>query len=210
MNLRLSPLIALTLLAGCSREGVIENGGVYTTRSACPLAGIVGSTGDITIFNPPGNQTAGAIDVTATMTNVRSACSDQGDRIVSQIWFDVVAQRRAAGPARQVILPYFSAAVQGGTNVAAKRVAGVALNFAQNELRAQSRGYAVIRVSRAAATLPQDIERTLTRPRKPGDPQSAVDPMTDPTIRAAVARATFEHLVGFQLTNAQLRYNATR
>ena len=68
----------------------------------------------------------------------------------------------------------------------------------------------MIRVSRAAATLPQDIERTLTRPRKPGDPQSAIDPLSDPTIRAAVARATFEHLVGFQLTNAQLRYNATR
>ena len=28
--------------------------------------------------------------------------------------------------------------------------------------------------------------------------------------RAAVAQATFEHLVGFQLTDAQLRYNATR
>ena len=31
-----------------------------------------------------------------------------------------------------------------------------------------------------------------------------------PTIRDAVARATFEHLVGFQLTQEQLRYNATR
>ena len=210
MKFRLSSLIALTLLAGCSREGLIENGGVYTTRSACPLAGIVGGTGDITLFNPPNNFTAGAIDVTATMTNVRSACSDQGDQIVSQVWFDVVGQRRAAGPARQVILPYFTVAVQGGTNVAAKRVAGVALNFAANELRAQTRGYAVIRVARAAATLPQDVERTLNRPRRPGDPQSAIDPMTDPAIRAAVARATFEHLVGFQLTNGQLRYNATR
>ena len=32
----------------------------------------------------------------------------------------------------------------------------------------------------------------------------------DPAVRAAVQRATFELLVGFQLTEAQLRYNATR
>ena len=31
-----------------------------------------------------------------------------------------------------------------------------------------------------------------------------------PAVRAAVQRATFELLVGFQLTEAQLRYNATR
>jgi hypothetical protein len=29
-------------------------------------------------------------------------------------------------------------------------------------------------------------------------------------VRTAVANATFEHLVGFQLTEDQLRYNATR
>ena len=39
---------------------------------------------------------------------------------------------------------------------------------------------------------------------------AAVDPLSDPVIRTAVARATFEHLIGFQLTNEQLRYNATR
>ena len=33
---------------------------------------------------------------------------------------------------------------------------------------------------------------------------------SDPKIRDAVARATFEHLIGFQLTQEQLRYNATR
>ena len=29
-------------------------------------------------------------------------------------------------------------------------------------------------------------------------------------VRDAVSRATFEHLIGFQLTQNQLRYNATR
>ena len=43
-----------------------------------------------------------------------------------------------------------------------------------------------------------------------GDADAAIDPLSDPKIRDAVARATFEHLVGFQLSQDQLRYNATR
>ena len=65
-------------------------------------------------------------------------------------------------------------------------------------------------MSRASAQLPADVEKQLTRPRKAGDASAAVDPMTDPAIRSAVANATFEHLVGFQLTEQQLRYNVTR
>ena len=50
----------------------------------------------------------------------------------------------------------------------------------------------------------------LTRPRKAGEAEAAIDPLADPAVRAAVANATFEHLVGFQLTQDQLKYNATR
>ena len=50
----------------------------------------------------------------------------------------------------------------------------------------------------------------LTRRRKAGDEDAAVDPLTQPEIRQAVASASFEALVGFQLTEAQLKYNATR
>ena len=58
--------------------------------------------------------------------------------------------------------------------------------------------------------LPEDIREQITRKREPGDPDAALDPLADPAVRAAVQRATFELLVGFQLTEAQLRYNATR
>ena len=34
--------------------------------------------------------------------------------------------------------------------------------------------------------------------------------LDDPAVRAAVQRATFELLIGFQLTEQQLAYNATR
>ena len=61
-----------------------------------------------------------------------------------------------------------------------------------------------------AVELPEEVRRELTRERKAGDPNAAVDPLSDPKIRDAVDRANFEHLVGFQLTQDQLRYNATR
>ena len=39
---------------------------------------------------------------------------------------------------------------------------------------------------------------------------AAVDPLSTPKIKQAVQRATFQALVGFQLTDDQLKYNATR
>ena len=50
----------------------------------------------------------------------------------------------------------------------------------------------------------------LNKPRKAGEADAAVDPMSDPTVSRAVANATFEQLVGFQLSPDQLKYNATR
>ncbi len=65
-------------------------------------------------------------------------------------------------------------------------------------------------VNRAEATLPEDIRERITRRRRAGDQSAAIDPLTEPDVRAAIARATFELLVGFQLTEDQLAYNATR
>ena len=58
--------------------------------------------------------------------------------------------------------------------------------------------------------MPADVEERLNRRRKPGDADAAIDPMTEPAIRAAVSKARFELLVGFQLSNDQLAYNVTR
>ena len=210
MKLRLLPLLLLTLLSACSRRGEIEDGGVYITRSTCPLLGIPAATGDVTLFNPPGSRDAAAIDVTATITNLYHNCDERGDWVMSNAAFDVVAVRRDAGPARQVVLQYFSVAVQGGNQIAAKRIGQIALNFPEGSQRAQTRGQAVVRVSRAATSLPANVREILTRRRKAGEVEAAVDPMSDPGVRAAVARATFEHLIGFQMSQDMLRYNATR
>ena len=109
-----------------------------------------------------------------------------------------------------MVVPFFTVAVQGGNQIVAKRIGHVALNFEAGSQRAQTRGQSVVRVSRSAASLPANVREILTRRRKAGDPEAAVDPLSDPVVRAAVARATFEHLVGFQMSQEMLRYNATR
>jgi hypothetical protein len=207
---RLTALALVLLATACSREGEITQRGIYITRSACPQVGVPAATGDITLFNPSNRTDAAAIDVSAAITNVRSTCDETGANIVSTVTFDVVATRRDAAQTRQVVLPYFTVAMQGGANVVAKRLGNVGLDFAAGSQRAQTSAQATIQVSRAAATLPEDVRRELTKERKADDPDAAIDPLSNPEIRDAVARATFEHLVGFQLTDAQLRYNATR
>ena len=211
MKLRITAVVLLTLLSACVKRGDIVAGqGIYAIRSACPQVAIPGATGDITLFNPAGRTDAAAIDVVATITNVRASCQDDGAFIVSTASFDVIATRRDAGAARQVILPFFDVAMRAGTTIAAKRLGRVALDFPAGSMRAQTSSQATVRIARASATLSPEVRRQLTRPRKPGDADAAIDPMSDPAVRDAVANATFEHLVGFQLTPAQLQYNATR
>jgi hypothetical protein len=203
---------AAALVSGCGRKGDIDDlgTGIYVSRSTCPQVGIPAGTGDITLFSPPGRTDAAAIDVVATITNLRSQCSEDATHVVSIATFDVVATRRDAAAARQVTLPYYNVVAQGGSDVVAKKIGYVALNFAAGSLRAQTNAKATGRVARGAVVLPDEVRRELTRVRKPGDPDAAVDPLTDPVVRDAVAKATFEQLIGFQLTQDQLRYNATR
>jgi hypothetical protein len=213
VKLRLAALLSISLLSACRHAGDItaENGGgVYAVRSDCPIAGVPAATGDITLFNPPNSTAASAIDVTAAITDVRATCQDGATDVVSTATFTIVALRRDAGPARQVVLPYFDVALQGGTTVVAKRVGQAVLNFAPGDLHAWARVQATVRVNRGAATLPANVRQILTRPRKAGEAEAAIDPLADPAVRVAVANATFEHLVGFQLTQDQLKYNATR
>jgi hypothetical protein len=202
-------LIGLTL-AGCSREGEITSTGIITTYTACPAVAIVAPTGDITLFDPPQSRDSRAIDVVATMTNVRSTCDDSGEYIVTNATFDIHARRRDRGPARDVVVPYYASVVQGGQSVVSKSVTNLVLRFAEGQDRASASGTANSRVLRSAATLPEDIRRQVTRERRPGDADAAVDPFADPAVRAAVQRASFEILLGFNLTEEQLRYNATR
>jgi hypothetical protein len=202
-------LISL-ILTGCGSEGTLTSQGVIVNRSACPAVAIPAATGDVTLFNPETSRDAEAIDVVASITNLRSTCNDVGETIGTNVTFDVQAQRRDSRGARDVVLPYFAVVVQGGTNIVSKSVSNIGIHFDDGQLRASTSGSAGGSVSRAAVTLPPEIQRQVTRERKPGDPDAAVDPLANPEVRDAVRRASYEVLVGFQLTKDQLAYNATR
>lgn len=205
--------IVAAALAGCSREGDLDVGagvGVNVTRSGCPTVAVPDGTGDVTIFNPVSSQDADAIDIVATVTNVRTTCNESGEKIYAQASFDVQARRSDASGSRTVTLPYFNTVVQGGSAVISKRVGQVTIQFADGQQRASAQAQAASYIDKASASLPAEIVQKITKKRKPGDPDAALDPMADPEVRAAVVRSSYEMLLGFQLTEDQLRYNVTR
>jgi hypothetical protein len=200
-------------LSGCAGDGeldISQGVGVTATRTGCPTVAVPDGTGDITLFNPSSSQDSSAVDVVATITKLRPTCNSSGERIYSVADFEVQARRIGSSGARTVTLPYFSTIVQGGTAVVAKRIGQVTLNFADGQERATAMGKAASYIDGTSARLPADIVERITRKRKAGDPDAALDPMADPEVRAAMQRASFELLVGFQLTEDQLRYNVTR
>ena len=166
-------------------------------------------TGDTTLFR--GDSTAAAdIDVVATLTDLRGACVDRGDRIATDVRFNIVARRTDAAAPRTVSLPIFVSVVQGGNLLVSKQIGAVAVAFAAGSTRAQANGSAHAEVDRASTTLPEAIQKKINRVRKPGDLDAATDPMADPEVKAAVRAATFEVLVGFQLSDDALAYNAAK
>lgn len=203
---------ATAALAGCKSKGdiVVEEGiGITALRTTCPAVGVPDYTGDVTLFN--GNaHTANAMELAAAITNLRVSCNDTGAEVYSVASFDVVARRYNTQAPASVTLPYFTTVVRGGTAVESKRIGTVTLNFAAGQERAQASAQAAAYVNRAEATLSKEMRDRITRRRKSGEADAAIDPLTEPEVKAALARASFEMLVGFQLTREQLAYNATR
>lgn len=209
----ISALALAAALAGCKSTGdiVIDEGvGIQAVRSACPAVGVPDFTGDITVFRTAGDTSAANIDLVAAMTNVRSQCSDSGDKVYTSVTFDVLARRTDTRGARTVTVPYFVTVLRGGRAVVTKRVGQVTLTFADGQERAQASGSGAAYVDKAEASLPPEIRDRITRRRRAGEEDAAIDPLSQPEVKAAIARATFEVLVGFQLTQDQLTYNATR
>ena len=92
----------------------------------------------------------------------------------------------------------------------AKRLGTVTVSFPEGQTRGSGHAQAAAYVDRAAATLPADVQERINRKRRAGDADAAIDPLSIPEVRAAVQRASFELLVGFQLTQEQLEYNVRR
>lgn len=206
-------ITAALVLGGCARDNEIDVSsgvGITASRSLCPAVGVPIYTGDVTLFDPPDSRDSRAIDVVAAITNLRTQCNDTGERVYVGATFDVVASRRDAGPARDVQLPYYSTILQGGTAVVAKDNNVVTVHFAAGQTRSTGQGTGGAYVDRSALELPADIRERITRRRRAGDEDAAVDPLAETDVRAAVTRATYELLIGFQLSQEQLQYNVTR
>ena len=210
-------LVLLPLVAtGCAHDNDITaiggSIGREVKRTSCPSAGVPAYTGDLTLFDPPASRDARAIDVVATITDVQSQCddSDASSTLTNHATFRVLARRNDPHGARDVQLPYFAVVMHGGTAVASKSISRVSVHFDDGKLLASATGQASATVNRADATLPDNIRNRLIRKRNAEDADASIDPMTDPAVRSALAKASFELLVGFQLTEEQLAYNATR
>jgi hypothetical protein len=211
---RALPVLAATAaLAACAGEGelVLDQGvGITSVLSTCPAVGIPDYTGDITTFRSGADRSMASLDVSAAMTNLRTTCNDTGEKVYSEATFDVHARRTDTRGSRTVTLPYFVTVLRGGSAVVSKRVGQVTLSFADGQERAVGTAKVGSFVNRADAALPEDIREKITRRRRAGEVDAALDPLADPEVKAAIARTRFEMLVGFQLTEEQLAYNVTR
>jgi hypothetical protein len=199
-------------LAGCAKDKseLDETGGRQVVRSVCPAVAVPAYTETISLFSLPGTHDSRALDVTATITNFRTHCDDSGATVRSATTFDVVAQRANASGARDITLPYFSTVLRAGSTMMSKQIGQVQIHFADGQLRGKGVASASADVSKAMATLPSRISANLNRKRRATDADASVDPMSDPRVRTAVNQANFELLIGFQLTEDQLAYNASK
>jgi len=200
-------LLVLGLLASTLALGACNRNPLLVKRSPCPAVAVPTYAGSVTRFDPAQSRNADAIDITAQIADVTAVCTDSADYLASELAFTVTAQRRRAGPARDVYLPMFIGLAQGGNVLVSKQMTGVTVRFPEGGLRAEARGGARAEVHRSAVTLPDEVQKRITRDRKPDEPDALVDPLADPQVRAAVRAASFEVLVGFQLDDASLAYN---
>ncbi|TQL28439.1 hypothetical protein FBY55_1804 [Zymomonas mobilis] len=212
-----APVITLSLasllLGGCVvHHGQFDEMGSMTVRrSSCPAVAVPDYTGDVTLFNPSDQRTASAIDIEAVITKLRPKCDDTASGpVVTHLTFTVQARRRHVGGARDITLPYFVAVMRAGTRLLSKEMGTVRIHFEPGQMATDTEVTTSSAIDHDSATLPRDIIRQLNKVRQVTDVDASVDPTNDPKVRAAMKEASFEMLVGFQLTEPQLAYNATR
>lgn len=197
-------IAGLVLVAGCQKNPLLVK------RSPCPAVAVPTYTGDVTLFTPGTQPDAANIDVVATITNIRDTCVESDSMLTTTVTYDVLARRNSTSGARAVTFPVFATIVQGSNLIVSKQVGAVQVDFADGASRATGKGQARADVSRSATALPADIQAKITRKRKAGDLDAASDPLADPAVKAALRAASFELLVGFQLSEAALAFNVAK
>ncbi|MET0180731.1 MAG: hypothetical protein ABW194_09670, partial [Novosphingobium sp.] len=137
--------------AGCAKKGelVVDSGvGVTALRTVCPTVGVPDYTGDVTLFSDPARTDIGSLDLVASLTNVRSQCSESTEKVYTAVSFDVLARRTDTRGARRVELPYYATVLRGGSAVVSKRLGTVVIAFADGQERAKASAQAAAYVNR--------------------------------------------------------------
>jgi hypothetical protein len=194
----------MLVLVGCTKNPMLVK------RSPCPAVAVPTYSGDVTLFVPGTQPDAANIDIVATITDLRETCTESDSMLTTNVTYDVLARRNDTAGARTVSLPVFATIVQGGNLIVSKQVGAVRVDFADGQARATGKGEARADVARSATQLPADIQKQITKKRKPGDLDAASDPLADPKVKAALKAASFELLVGFQLSDTALAYNIAK
>jgi hypothetical protein len=194
----------MLVLVGCTKNPLLVK------RSPCPAVAVPTYSGDVTLFVPGTQPDAANIDIVATITDLRETCTESDSMLTTNVTYDVLARRNDTAGARTVSLPVFATIVQGGNLIVSKQVGAVRVDFADGQARATGKGEARADVARSATQLPADIQKQITKKRKPGDLDAASDPLADPKVKAALKAASFELLVGFQLSDTALAYNIAK
>lgn len=185
------------ILGGCMILAACQSNPLKITRSFCPAVALVKHANSGTWFTQP-VASAQAIDLTAQIYDLESNCAEDGALLRTDVSAVISAQRREAGPARSIDVPYFVAISRDGDQLLSKQLKVAQLTFAEGQVATST----AISVS---TTLDSQIARDAAEPLKPEEQSRGpivVETVTPPTA--------FEVLLGFQLSYAQAHYNLTR
>lgn len=179
-------LILLGSVAACTTNPL------QVRYTSCPAVAIPKYTGTLTQFSDSGQFEAKDVQVVASITNLRSTCTEDEKAAKTTIVFDVLASRPTqAGGLPPLDLPYFVVVVKDGQTLLAKQVYNAPVQFDPTARSTTVRQTVV-------ATSP----KVPIPPKKKREEGEGLAPPPKPS--------QYEVLVGFQLADAQAVYNLTR
>jgi hypothetical protein len=188
MKALLPAFAALLALAGCASNPLIVR------RTSCPAVAVVKNASTMTRFSTQGRYDAQDVQLTAMISNIQPSCVERRDGAVTAVRFEILAARRAAAGVQEVQLPYFIMLVKDGQTILAKQIYGTSVRFEENGSNAAV--LQTVSVISPLVPLPERPKRSK---------EEEYDEFAPPP-----KPATYEVLIGFQLTDAEAAYNVGR
>ena len=116
--LRILPVLALALLAGCGKSSIRSE----IPKLICPAVGLVKDTTTLTRFREGGSYDTDDVLYSAFLSRMTSNCAKDGNEIIADIAFNVTGVKGPASGTDQISLPYFVAVTTQGGGILSKQV----------------------------------------------------------------------------------------